>query len=48
MAMTLAKVAYAKIFRELIIEKIDDPDSDVDETVIKIFDLIFGYEKPNV
>jgi len=45
MAMTLAKVAYAKILRDLIIKKIGDPDSDVDESIIEILDIIFTYEK---
>ena len=43
MAMILAKVAYAKVFRELIVEKIDDPDSDIDKMAIKMFDVIFEY-----
>ena len=45
MAMALAKIAYAKMLRKVIIEKIDDPDSDIDESIIKILDIIFTYEE---
>ena len=48
MAMTLAKVAYAKILRDLIIKKIDDPDSNIDESIIEIFDLVFEYKNVKV
>jgi len=45
MAMALAKIAYAKMLRKVIIEKIDDPDSDIDESIIEMLDIIFTYEE---
>ena len=44
MALALAKIAYAKILREIIIKQINNPDSDIDESIIEIFDLVFGCE----
>jgi len=49
MALALAKIAYAKILRAIIIKAIDDPNSDIDESTIKILDIILAYdEKTNV
>ena len=49
MALALAKIAYAKMLRAIIIKAIDDPNSDIDESIIKILDIILTYDdKANV
>jgi len=41
----LAKIAYRTILRPLVIEKIDNPNSEIDDVIIKILDSIFDYSE---
>ncbi len=41
----LIKFAYKTILRELLIKAIDNPDSEVDEFVVKMLDRLFQYEE---
>ena len=34
---------YKTILRELVVKAIDDPDSEVDDLILKILDRIFDY-----
>ena len=43
---TILQVAYEKLLRELLLNAIDNPDSEVDEMILKIADGLFGYKKP--
>ena len=47
MALALAQIAYAKMLRTVIIKAIDDPNSDIDESIIKILDIILTYDEKN-
>jgi len=40
----LAKMAYATILRDLVLAKINDPDSDIDDIVMSVLDRIFDYD----
>lgn len=35
---------YEKLLRELVKEKINDPNSEIDDFILSILDKIFGYE----
>jgi len=37
-------IAYAKVLRDLIVELVNDPDSQVDEILLGILDKVFNYE----
>lgn len=39
----LVKVAYATILRELVLNAIDNPDSEIDDIAMKILDRLFDY-----
>ena len=40
---TLVKFAYKTILRKLVKEAIDNPNSEIDEFVLKILDNLFEY-----
>lgn len=40
----LAKMAYKTILRKLVLDAIDNPNSEVDEFVMRLLDNIFEYE----
>ena len=44
MAMGMMGMAYGNYLRDLVIEKIDDPDHVWDDRVLKMLDAGFGYE----
>ncbi len=44
-AFNMGKMAYAESLRSLVIEKIDDPHHIWDDSVLAMFDGIFGYKK---
>lgn len=46
--MTFAKAAYGQFLRELVKEKIDDPNSDWDEAVMEILDRVFDYGQERI
>ena len=39
----IIKIVYKTILRELIVKAIDNPDSEVDEFVLKLLDNLFDY-----
>ncbi len=41
---TVIKMVYKVILRPLVLKAIDDPDSEVDDFVMRILDNIFEYE----
>lgn len=41
----IIKIIYPMIIRPRIVSEIDNPDSEVDEKVMAIIDIIFGYKK---
>ncbi len=44
MAVSMMGMAYGNYLRDLVIEKIDDPNHVWDDRVLKMFDAGFGYE----
>jgi hypothetical protein len=44
MAFNMAGMAYEQYLRELVIEKIDDPNNLWDDRVLAMFDALFGGE----
>ncbi len=43
----LIKYAYGLILRPLVLKAIDDPESEVDDFVMRLLDNLFEYEKEN-
>ena len=43
-AFSLIKFAYKTILRDLVFKAIDNPDSEVDEFVMKMLDRLFDYD----
>ncbi len=43
-AWILVKFAYKAILRDLVFKAIDNPDSEVDEFVMKMLDRLFDYD----
>jgi len=41
--LIIMKFVYKTILRDLIVQAIDNPDSDIDEFVIKLLDRLFDY-----
>ncbi len=41
--LAIMKFVYITILRELIINAIDNPDSEVDEFILMLLDRLFGY-----
>jgi hypothetical protein len=41
---TIIKLIYKVILRPLVLKAIDDPDSEIDDFVMRILDNIFEYE----
>ena len=39
------KALYEPILRELLLKAIDDPDSKVDDFVVKLFDILLDYQE---
>ncbi|KKM83915.1 hypothetical protein LCGC14_1304480 [marine sediment metagenome] len=42
--LVIMKFIYATILRELVFNAIDNPDSEVDEFVLKLLDRLFDYD----
>jgi len=42
---TIVKMAYKIILRPLLVKAIDDPDSEVDDFILRLLDNLFEYEK---
>jgi len=42
---TIIKMVYKAILRPLVLKAIDDPDSEIDDFIMRILDNIFEYEK---
>jgi hypothetical protein len=42
MAFNMAGMAYEQYLRDLIIEKVDSPESQWDDRVLAMFDALFG------
>jgi hypothetical protein len=40
----LIKMAYTSILRPLVVEKVEQSDSQIDDFVLKILDKIFDYD----
>ena len=40
----MIKFAYSTILRELLINAIDNPDSEVDEFIVAMLDRLFDYD----
>ena len=43
----IIKMVYATILRDLVLKAIDNPDSQVDEFVMRMLDNLFEYGKEN-
>lgn len=43
-AWTLIKFAYKLVLRPLVKKAIDDPDSEIDDFVLKLLDNLFEYD----
>jgi len=43
-AFLVLKFVYRTILRDLIISAIDNPDSDVDDFVLRLLDRLFDYD----
>ncbi|KKL87823.1 hypothetical protein LCGC14_1930870 [marine sediment metagenome] len=43
-AFLVLKFVYRTILRDLVIAAIDNPDSDIDDFVIKLLDRLFDYD----
>ena len=41
--LTIARMAYKLILRDLLKAAIDDPNSELDEMVLSALDAVFGY-----
>jgi len=41
----IVKMAYKIILRPLLVKAIDDPDSEVDDFILRLLDNLFEYEK---
>lgn len=41
--LIIMKLVYAEILRELIVRAIDNPDSEIDDFVLKLLDRLFDY-----
>ncbi len=41
--LVIMRFVYKTVLRDLIVKAIDNPDSDIDEFVIKMLDRIFDY-----
>ena len=44
-AFKIAKMIYKEYLREILVEKINDPDSEVDDFILGLIDAVFSYEK---
>jgi len=42
---TIVKMSYKIILRPLLVKAIDDPDSEVDDFILRLLDNLFEYEK---
>ena len=42
--LTLARMAYRTILRDLLVKAIDDPEKEWDDLVLKMLDALFGFE----
>ncbi|GAJ00428.1 unnamed protein product [marine sediment metagenome] len=43
----LIKFAYSTILRKLVLDAIDNPDSEIDEFVMRLLDNLFEYQTNN-
>lgn len=43
----IIKLIYRHIFRQLLLNAIDDPESEIDDFVMRLLDNLFEYEPSN-
>jgi hypothetical protein len=44
-AFKIASMVYEEFLRDLVVEKLEDPDSKIDDFVMGLLDTLFGYKK---